>query len=220
MTATAPTLAPPVPGKVLLSNISWQTYERLLTEMGDDRTIRLSYDRGLLEIMTPLLEHENPKEMLTALVGVLAEELNIEIVRAGSTTLNRPDLAKGSEPDSSFYIQNERLIKGKRKIDLTTDPPPDLAIEIDVSSSSLNRQAIYAAIGVPELWRCDRGVVQFLQLQAGKYLPVERSLAFPILPVTELNQFLAQSKTVGETTLLRSFRAWVKQTLEQTNLDE
>jgi Uma2 family endonuclease len=112
------------------------------------------------------------------------------------------------------------LVKGKRKIDLTTDPPPDLAIEIDVSSSSLDRQGIYAAMGVPELWRCDRGVVQFLQLQAGEYLSVERSVAFPILPVTELNKFLAQSQTVGETTLLRSFRVWVKQTLENTSLDE
>ena len=217
MTITAPTLTPTVPGRVVLNQISWHTYEQLLAEMGDNRTIRLCYDRGLLEIMTPLLDHENPKEILTALVGVLAEELNIEIMRAGSTTLKRPDLAKGAEPDSSFYIQNERLVKGKSRIDLTTDPPPDLVIEIDVSSSSVDREGIYAAMGVPEIWRCDRGVVKFLQLEAGKYIMVERSLAFPLLSVTELTKFFSQSQTLGETNLLRSFRAWVRQVLAESN---
>ncbi len=220
MTITAPTLTPTTPtftGRVLLEGISWHTYEQLLAEMGNSRTIRLSYDRGLLEIMTPLLDHENPKEMLTALVGVLAEELNIEILRAGSTTLKRPDLAKGAEPDSSFYIQNEPLVKGKTQIDLTTDPPPDLVVEIDVSSSSVDREGIYAAMGVPEIWRCDRGVVKFLQLDGGKYIIVERSLAFPLLSVREITQFLSQSQTIGETTLLRSFRAWVRQVLAESN---
>ncbi|WP_354635499.1 Uma2 family endonuclease [Planktothricoides raciborskii] len=217
MTITAPTLTPTVPGRVVLNQISWHTYEQLLAEMEDNRTIRLCYDRGLLEIMTPLLDHENPKEILTALVGVLAEELNIEIMRAGSTTLKRPDLAKGAEPDSSFYIQNERLVKGKSRIDLTTDPPPDLVIEIYVSSSSVDREGIYAAMGVPEIWRCDRGVVKFLQLEAGKYIMVERSLAFPLLSVTELTKFFSQSQTLGETTLLRSFRAWVRQVLAESN---
>ncbi|KOR37710.1 MULTISPECIES: Uma2 family endonuclease [Planktothricoides] len=217
MTITAPTLTPTVPGRVVLNQISWHTYEQLLAEMGDNRTIRLCYDRGLLEIMTPLLDHENPKEILTALVGVLAEELNIEIMRAGSTTLKRPDLAKGAEPDSSFYIQNERLVKGKSRIDLTTDPPPDLVIEIYVSSSSVDREGIYAAMGVPEIWRCDRGVVKFLQLEAGKYIMVERSLAFPLLSVTELTKFFSQSQTLGETNLLRSFRAWVRQVLAESN---
>ncbi len=220
MTITAPTLTPTTPtftGRVLLEGISWHTYEQLLAEMGNSRTIRLCYDRGLLEIMTPLLDHENPKEMLTALVGVLAEELNIEILRAGSTTLKRPDLAKGAEPDSSFYIQNEPLVKGKTQIDLTTDPPPDLVVEIDVSSSSVDREGIYAAMGVPEIWRCDRGVVKFLQLDGGKYIIVERSLAFPLLSVREITQFLSQSQTIGETTLLRSFRAWVRQVLAESN---
>lgn len=217
MTITAPTLTPTVPGRVVLNQISWHTYEQLLAEMGDNRTIRLCYDRGLLEIMTPLLDHENPKRILEKFVDALAEEGNIEILSVGSTTLKRPDLAKGAEPDSSFYIQNERLVKGKSRIDLTTDPPPDLVIEIDVSSSSVDREGIYAAMGVPEIWRCDRGVVKFLQLEAGKYIMVERSLAFPLLSVTELTKFFSQSQTLGETNLLRSFRAWVRQVLAESN---
>ncbi len=211
---TTPKTKPPTEGRVLLQNISWETYERLLHEMGDQRNIRLNYDRGLLEIMTPLFEHENPKELITALVGVLADELNIEIIRAGSTTLKDPDLARGSEPDSSFYIQNESSIKGKRRLDLKTDPPPDLVIEIDVTSSFIDREGIYAAMGVPEIWRCDRGVVKFLQLRSGNYVEIDHSLAFPVLPVTEIAKLLEQSQTVGETTLLRSFRAWVREQIK------
>ncbi|MCT7975117.1 Uma2 family endonuclease [Laspinema olomoucense] len=214
---TTPKTKPLTPGRILLQNISWETYERLLNEMGDKRNIRLHYDRGLLEIMTPLFEHENPKELITALVGVLADALNIEIIRAGSTTLKNPDLARGSEPDSSFYIQNETAIKGKRKLDLKTDPPPDLVIEVDVTSSSIDREGIYAAMGVPEIWRCDRGVVKFLQLRSGNYVETEHSLAFPVLPVTEVAKFLEQSQTLGETTLLKAFRAWVKEQIQSEN---
>ncbi|MCT7994845.1 Uma2 family endonuclease [Laspinema olomoucense] len=214
---TTPKTKPLTPGRILLQNISWETYERLLNEMGDKRNIRLHYDRGLLEIMTPLFEHENPKELITALVGVLADALNIEIIRAGSTTLKNPDLARGSEPDSSFYIQNETAIKGKRKLDLKTDPPPDLVIEVDVTSSSIDREGIYAAMGVPEIWRCDRGEVKFLQLRSGNYVETEHSLAFPVLPVTEVAKFLEQSQTLGETTLLKAFRAWVKEQIQSEN---
>ncbi|MCT7986310.1 Uma2 family endonuclease [Laspinema sp. A4] len=211
---TTPKTKAPTPGRVLLQNITWETYERLLNEIGDHRNIRLHYDRGLLEIMTPLFEHENPKRILEKFVDALADVLNIEIVSAGSTTLNRPDLARSSEPDSGFYIQNEPQIKGKRTIDLKIDPPPDLVIEIEVTSSSINREGIYAAMGVPEIWRCDRGEVKFLQLQSGNYVETEHSLAFPVLPVTEVAKFLEQSQTVGETTLLKAFRTWVKEQIQ------
>ncbi|MCT7986309.1 Uma2 family endonuclease [Laspinema sp. A4] len=214
---TTPKTKAPTGGRVLLQNITWETYERLLNEMGDQRNIRLHYDRGLLEIMTPLFEHENPKELITALVGVLADVLNIEIIRSGSTTLKNPDLARGSEPDSSFYIQNETAIKGKRNLDLKTDPPPDLVIEVDVTSSSIDREGIYAAMGVPEIWRCDRSEVKFLQLRSGNYVETEHSLAFPVLPVTEVAKFLEQSQTVGETTLLKAFRAWVIEQIKADN---
>ncbi|MBO0350797.1 Uma2 family endonuclease [Phormidium pseudopriestleyi FRX01] len=214
---TTPKTKAPTEGRVLLQNISWGTYERLLNEMGDHRNIRLHYDRGLLEIMTPLLEHEQPNRLLSQVAYVVAEELNVEILSAGSTTLNRPDLEKGSEPDSSFYIKNESLIRGKRTIDLKTDPPPDLVIEVDVTSSSIDREGIYAAMGVPEIWRCDRGVLKFLQLRSGNYVETEHSLAFPLLPVTEVAKFLDQSQTVGETTLVRNFRAWVKEQIKAEN---
>ncbi|MCT7965968.1 Uma2 family endonuclease [Laspinema sp. D1] len=211
---TTPKTKPPTPGRVLLQNITWETYERLLNEMGHQRNTRLNYDRGLLEIMTPLLEHEQPNRLLSRVANAVAEELDIEILSAGSTTLKRPDLEKGSEPDSSFYIKNESLIRGKRTIDLNTDPPPDLVIEVDVTSSSIDREGIYAAMGVPEIWRCDRGEVKFLQLRSGNYVKTEHSLAFPVLPVTEVAKFLEQSQTVGETTLLKAFRTWVREQIQ------
>ncbi|MBO0350798.1 Uma2 family endonuclease [Phormidium pseudopriestleyi FRX01] len=217
MSSTTSQFKPLTEGRVLLQNISWKTYERLLNEMGDHRNTRLNYDRGLLEIMTPLFEHENPKRILEKFVDALADVLNIEILSAGSTTLNRPDLARGSEPDSGFYIQNEQQVKGKRTINLKTDPPPDLVIEVDVTSSSIDREGIYAAMGVPEIWRCDRGLLKFLQLRSGNYIETEHSLAFPLLPVTEVAKFLEQSQTVGETTLLKAFRAWVREQIQAEN---
>ncbi|PPT07727.1 Flavodoxin reductases (ferredoxin-NADPH reductases) family 1 [Geitlerinema sp. FC II] len=201
-------------GRVLLKNVSWDTYDRLLADLGDQRNIRLHYDRGFLEIMTPLLEHENPKRILEKTIDSLADVLDWEVLSAGSTTLKRKDLERGSEPDSGFYIQNEQQVKGKRTIDLPNDPPPDLIIEVDVTSSSVNREAIYGAMGVPEIWRCDRGVVTFLQLQDGNYIEIDRSIAFPILPASKATEILEQSQTVGETTLFREFRRWVTAQLE------
>lgn len=214
-TPSTPSISsPPAEQRVVLENITWQTFETLLSEMGDNRGTRLTYDRGFLEIMSPLLDHEQFKRILEKFVDALAEELNIEILSAGSATLKRQDLERGSEPDSGFYIQNESLVKGKRKIDLPTDPPPDLVIEIDITSSSLDKSALYAALGVPEIWRYNGRILQFLQLQEGNYIASEYSRAFPLLPVAEVARFLEQSQTTGETTLLRSFRAWVQQQLE------
>ncbi|MDB9513359.1 Uma2 family endonuclease [Kamptonema animale CS-326] len=200
----------PAEQRTLLRNISWQTFESLLSDLGEHRSSRLTYNRGTLEIMTPLYEHEKPKEVLTALIGIIVEELNIEIARAGSTTFKRQELGRGAEPDSSFYIQNERLVRGKSKIDLRNDPPPDLVIEIDITSSSLDSFDIYSALGVPEIWRYNGRVLQFFQFQDEEYVACEFSRVFSFLSVAEMGRFLQESKTVGETTLLRGFRVWVR----------
>jgi len=147
--------------RTVLRNITWSTFESLLKDMGEHRASRLMYDRGTLEIMTPLYEHEKPNRVLAKFIDALGEELNIEVSSAGSTTLKRRDLERGSEPDSSFYIENERFVRGKKGIDLRNDPPPDLVIEIDITSSSLDSFEIYAALGVPEIWRYDGNILQF-----------------------------------------------------------
>ena len=141
--------------QVILHGISWETYERLVSDCQDSHAAHLSYDRGVLEIMVLSFQHETINRTLAHLVSLVAEELQIDTVHAGSTTFKRQDIARGFEPDSCFYIQHEGLISGKTEIDLSRDPPPDLVIEIDISSSSLNKFPVYAHMGVPEVWRYD-----------------------------------------------------------------
>ncbi|MBE9004336.1 Uma2 family endonuclease [Fortiea sp. LEGE XX443] len=196
----------------ILPNISWQTFETMLAEMGNNRTTRLAYDQGTLEIMTPLMPHEHNNRLLEHLVFALAEELNLNIKSIGSTTCKRPDLRRGVEPDSAFYIQNEPLMRQRRNLDLTQDPPPDLVIEVDYTSASVDRLSIYLALGVPEVWRYDEPVMQIYRLQENVYVPCDVSPSFANLPLTtEIPRFLQESLNNGEIAMIRSFRAWVRQ---------
>ena len=204
------TTSTPAEQRTVLHNISWETFEALLKETGEHRGSRFAYDCGTLEIMTPLLEHENLKILLDRFIFILVEELNIEIKSAGSTTLKRQVANRGIEPDNCYYIQNEPAIRDKLKLDLATDPSPDLAIEIDITSSSVNKFDIYAALGISELWRYDGKELKFYRLEAGEYIERQSSLAFPIVSVQELNGFIEQIPTQGEVALLKSFRAWVR----------
>src|SRR6266566_7352943 len=130
--------------RVIVHSVSWTTYEHLLADLSNQSSTRLTYDRGMLEIMCPLPEHEEWNRTIALLVEVLAEEMRIDVRNFGSTTFRRADLARGFEPDSCFYIQHEADISGKSTIDLTVDPPPDLVIEVDVTSGSLDKFPIYA----------------------------------------------------------------------------
>ncbi len=210
--------------RVILSNISWQTFETILSEMGNDRATRLVYDHGTLEIMTPLMPHEHNNRLLEHLVFALAEELNLNLKSTGAEELNlnlkstgsltckRPDLLRGVEPDSSFYIQNEPVMRQKQNLDLTQDPPPDLVVEVDYTSASVDRLSIYLALGVPEVWRYDEPVMQIYQLRDGVYIPGNVSPTFANLPLTtEIPRFLQESLKIGEIPMIHSFRTWVKQ---------
>lgn len=196
--------------RTVLYNLSWETFEALLRDTGEHRGSRFAYDCGTLEIMTPLFEHENPKIQFDRLIFSLAEELDIEVISAGSTTLKRKSLAKGIEPDSCYYIQNEAAMRGRETLNLEIDPPPDLAVEIDITTSSVNKFNIYAALGVAELWRYDGEVLKFYQLVENQYIEIKFSLAFPLVSVGDMNRFIQQGKTMGEIALLKSFRAWVR----------
>ena len=196
--------------RVLLENISWQTYQSLLKDYEEQAGIRLTYDRGKLEIMTPLDPHESSKKLIGRFVEAATEELNIEIRSLGSRTCQREELARGLEPDQCYYIQNERIVRGINQIDLNEYPPPDLAIEVDITSSSINRLDIYAALGVPEVWRYDDNRLIVLRLEAGEYKECELSPTFPQLPPSEVMRFLELSKTMGETSLIKMFREWVR----------
>lgn len=209
------TTAPSNSQRVILPNISWHTFETILAEMGDHRAARLAYDQGTLEIMTPLMPHEHNNRLLEHLVFVLAEVLNLNLKSIGSTTCKRPDLLRGVEPDSAFYLQNEPVMRQKRHLDLMQDPPPDLVIEVDYTSASVERLPIYLALGVPEVWRYDEPIMQIYQLRGGVYAPCDVSPTFANLPLTtEIPRFLAASLNMGEVAMIKSFRTWVSQQIE------
>lgn len=196
--------------QVILTGISWETYERLLAEHEDESGIHFTYDSGALEIMVLSARHEWPNRVLAALVDVLAEEMGVDLARLGSVTLKRPDLLKGFEPDSCFYIQHVAAVMGKGEIDLATDPPPDLLIEVDITSPSLAKLPIFAAVGVPEVWRYRDGRVVVLRLEEGRYAEVARSVAFPVITGEWLTQFLHESQQVRSTEWLKRVRAWIR----------
>ncbi|MGK7925149.1 MAG: Uma2 family endonuclease [Spirulina sp.] len=208
MIVTAP---PPTPSRILLDNISWQTYETLLEALQDQRGLRLTYDRGRLEIMAPLDPHEGYKKLVGRCIETVTEELNLNIRSLGSRTCRRQDLAKGLEPDQCYYIANEAIVRELEQIDLNQDPPPDLVIEIDITSSSLDRMSLYLSLGVPEVWRYDGETLQFYCREEGEYRPVDRSPNFPFLSPNDILRFIEQRATIGETALIRSFRQWVRE---------
>lgn len=204
-----------VANRVVLENISWQTYQDLLLDCAEQPGIRLTYDQGKLEIMTPLDPHESNSELIGRFVTAITEELNIEIRSLGSRTCQREDLARGLEPDKCFYIQNEAIVRSLEQIDLNEYPPPDLVIEIDITSSSINRLGIYIALGVPEIWRYDNGRLVILRLEDGEYKECDRSPSLPLLTPLEIMRFLELRKTMGETSLIRLFREWVRSQVKE-----
>ena len=206
--------------RVVLSGISWETYEHLLADLANRSVPRLTFDQGVLEIMSPTPEHEEYKHILALLVEVVAEELRINIRGFGSTTFTRQDLLKGFEPDSCFYIQSVPRIRGKRRIGLPQDPPPDLLIEIDVTSSSLNRFALFARTGVPEVWRYDGSQLQIFTLTDQTYGEVERSLAFPLLTNTAIAQFVEDGIELERLEWRDRLREWLRQHKDIMKNDE
>ena len=196
--------------RVVLSGISWSTYESLVAETKSHGT-RLTYDRGYLEMMSPSREHERLKRYIGRMIETATEELGIPMSSASATTLKAQWEERGLEADESYYIANEPRVRGRDEIDLRVDPPPDLAIEVDISTSSLDQLSIYADLGVPEVWFYDGTTLKVHQLQSdGKYAQQARSPSFPFLPLEEIERFLARRNETDETTWIRSFRAWVK----------
>jgi Uma2 family endonuclease len=196
--------------RFLIRGIGWDGYQTMLRLVGD-RPIRLTYDRGNLELMSPHSKHERLKSLLGRMVEALTEELDIPMISAGSTTFNLEEVDRGLEPDECFYLTNASRVQDAEEINLESDPPPDLAVEIDITSSSLNRLGIYAALRVPEVWRFEGKVLSVLLLQPdGTYAPSESSAAFPFLPMTEITRFLREHKTTNDTRWGRAFRGWVR----------
>jgi Uma2 family endonuclease len=196
--------------RTCLHHISWQLFEQLLDEIGDDRAVRLAYYQGVLEFMTPLFAHEQSNRLIERVVNTLVEEKGLECTPAGSMTIKRADLSAGKEPDSCFYIQNEQLVRGKVRLDFSQDPPPDLAVEVDITHSAINQLDLYVTLGIPELWLYDGQVLTFYQLRDGAYVVVGWSPTFPELEPARVLEFLAECRSIGVSGAVRSLRQWIQ----------
>ncbi|MGL4622242.1 Uma2 family endonuclease [Chroococcidiopsis sp.] len=200
--------------RLILKDVSWDDFEQILAELGDRRASRLAYYKGILEIIVPLAGHENGKEITGDLIKVILEELDIEFRSLGSTTFKRQVMNAGVEPDACFYIHNEAAIRGKERIDLNFDPPPDLAVEIDFTSDSEIKKNSYAALCIPELWIYNGRSLNLYVLQDRQYIATEKSLTFSNLPLAEvIPQYVNRSKVEGRNRAIKAFRRWVAEYL-------
>ena len=196
----------PAESRTLVENVRWETYVAL----SDDRrgaVPRMTYDRGAMELMSPRKEHEKIKTLLGRLVAVFAEVRGIEIESVASTTFRREDLDRGFEADESYYIEHANAIRAKEEIDLAIDPPPDLVIEVEITSSAIRKLDLFAAIGVAEVWRHDGNKLRLFHLQAGDYKEMGTSAVLPGFPVAAAQSVLSERRRRGEIALVREFRS-------------
>jgi Uma2 family endonuclease len=193
--------------RVVLRDIRWETYERLLKDLEDCSAPRLTFDQGVLEIMSPFSDHEEDNRNLSLLVEVFAEEFAVEIRNLGSTTFKREEFQRGFEPDSCFYVQNAARIRGTRRVDLDVDPPPDLVIEVDLTNNSIDKFPLFAKLGVPEVWRLSDGKVEILLRDADRYKLQESSHVLPPLAARDLKELLESRASMKRTDWLRRVRA-------------
>jgi Uma2 family endonuclease len=215
MATVVKTAAVPADGerRVLIRGVGWQGYQALLSMVGD-QPVRLTYDREDVELMSPLFKHERIRSLLARMVETLTEELGIPLMSAGATTLKREDLDRGLEADASFYLGDLTRIRDtdNLNLDLEIDPPPDLAIEIEITRSVLNRLGVYGALGVPEIWRFDGRTLRILDRQPdGSYREIPRSKALPWISIEEIARFVQLEETRDDTLWARTFRAWVRE---------
>jgi Uma2 family endonuclease len=200
--------------QVLLSGIRWETYQHLLQDYGERGSVHFAFDRGKLEITTITFAHARLKQLLTLLVTIIAEELEVDVDCVGSMTLQRSDLACGLEPDVSFYIQHAAQVRGKATIDLAIDPPPDLVIMIDIAEPVLNKFSIFAALSIPEFWHYDGTRVRVWRLTDAEYDEVVESGVLACISSTLLTELAETGRQMNRTAWLHQVRRWVRSTIE------
>jgi Uma2 family endonuclease len=195
--------------KLILQGIGWDVYEQILEEYKDSNGLHFAYDDGFLEVEAPTPKHELPNRLLQDLVATICVEKDIDVRNFGSTTFRKKLKTKGCEPDTAFYIQNKKQVRGLTEIDLSKDSPPDLVIEVDVTSPSLNKMPIYAALGVPEVWLYKGEKIIFYKLFGGVYDETQMSLALPMLDSRKATEFLQRGLTESYTKWIREIREWM-----------
>lgn len=202
--------------RILLRNVTWETYEHLLVDLSANSVPHLTYDRGDLEIMSPTAIHERINRAIEVLVSVVAFEMKINYTSLGSTTFQRKDIKIGFEPDSSYYFARTVPIQGKKRVDLALDPPPDLVVEIDIASSSIEKLPMFASIGVSEIWCYRDGNMEIFLLKQGTYVLSPISACLPFLGAEILTTLISQSLTLGSIEWMETVRTWAQQVKAST----
>ena len=190
---------------LVVAQVAWDDYERLLEGLAERPRLRVSYDSGTVEIVSPLPEHEQYARFFDDLVRAYANIYDMELEKRGQATWKRRALRKGAEADACYYVRNAERIIGKRIIDLESDPPPDIVVEIDTTRRSQHKFPIYAALSVPEIWQYDGQIVYLYELAEGQYVPISESRSFPRLTGAILAEAIELSKTHGQKTALKGF---------------
>jgi Uma2 family endonuclease len=198
---------------VVLDCVSWETYERLLSDDEERRVPRMTYDRGVLELVTPSKPHEVDAAAITRIVDIVTAVLGIPIQSTASTTYRRHDLERGFEPDASFYIQNEPRVRDRREVDLTVDPPPDVVLEMEMSRSARDKLPLFASMSIPEVWRCDgqRVSIFILDRERNRYRKSSQSLALSVLSSAVLTRFLVESRTTLSPDWFQAVSDWARE---------
>jgi Uma2 family endonuclease len=200
--------------RVVVRNVSWETYEYLLQDLANQSSPRLTYDQGVLEIMSPHFGHDVATDILGDIVKMVLEEMRVDFVSARSTTYKRKSLRRGFEPDGSFYIRNAKQVRGKKPLDMEVDPPPDFVIEMDITTDSMDKFPLLAALGVSEVWRCEVSP-EIWVLQEGKYVRQCESNAIPVINETLLNKLLESSQNMERPLWAGETRQRIRELLRQ-----
>jgi Uma2 family endonuclease len=195
---------------VTFHGASWDEYENLLEQVGEASGLRISFDTGVLTVMTVSTEHEKYTRFLEKMMTLIILRRRINILSFGSATMRKRKKSKGNEPDACFYVQTADALGNRIHLDFEVDPPPDIAVEIDVHHDSLSRFSIYAALGVPELWRYDEHELTIHWLQGDAYVIASQSLALPLLTSQLLTEFLTRLRDDGEFQALLAFDEWLQ----------
>ncbi|MCU0711757.1 MAG: Uma2 family endonuclease [Pirellula sp.] len=191
--------------RMVLEGVEWETYVAL-SDQRRGSVPRMTYDNGVLEMMSPNREHESIGRLVGRLIETYSEVKNIEIISVGSVTVKRSDLSKAFEADESYYVSNAERLLSKKDLDFSIDPPPDLVVDVEMTSSAINTLQLFAAMGVPEVWRHDGHHLQMFELVDGSYLQIRSSFQLPGLTTVQVDELLSQRNTVGETKLIQNFR--------------
>ncbi|AGY60691.1 Uma2 family endonuclease [Gloeobacter kilaueensis] len=198
---------------ISVNGVGWNAYRNIISELPEGRSVRVDYYRGTLTLMSPSRKHEKANSLLTRLIIAICDELKLDVESLGSTLWQSQAADSAIEPDSSFYIQNEQVVRDKETLNLDSDPPPDLAVEVDITNPSLRKLPIYAALKIPEVWIYDGRVLRIFHLQQGAYVEAQTSLAFAAIPVRRLPEFLELGQSEGMSAAVAATRRWVQQLL-------